>query len=318
MSEVKFGTISEPGIYDISLEAYHGQPCIGPSASGSDLVRIENYSPAHYWVTSKLNPDYMIEDASPTLAIGSAAHALILEGEEAFKAATLIKPEGHNGATKAGKAWVEDHRAEIDAGKTVISHDQWLMIQEMAKAVRAHPLAAKALSDGRPEQSLIWQDEPTGIWLKARPDWLPNNSRFCPNYKTAVSAKPDKFAKAAFDLGYHMKAALCIDGLERAAGVFDPVYFFVVQEKEPPFLTTVCVMKEEALDWARLLNRKAIDTLARCLEEADRLTEKGLPASLAFPGYTQQVVEIDMPIYIERTLDKRHERGDFTQTAIGA
>jgi hypothetical protein len=298
--------ISKPGIYDLSNEAYHGQPCVGPSISGSGLTMMEQFCPARFWEVSSLNPNATPEKQADGFSVGKAAHNLILEGEEAFLRDVIVKPEGHNGSTKKGKAWLAEQAERIKARATLINHDEWMMIKAMADAVARDPRASKAFTDGRPEQSLIWQDRQTGIWLKSRPDWLPYNSRFCPNYKTAACAKPSVFKNSAFKNGYDQSAALCIEGLSEVCGIADPVYYFVVQEKERPYLVSIVTLEEADLDWARLLNRRWLDVAAECLQTG------------VWPGYGDEVVTIRRPVYMERELDRRHEAGEFVNTVLGA
>lgn len=294
--------IGKAGIYDIPLDEYHHDCCDGPSISASGLVEIERTCPAKFWVESYLNPERPARETKGALALGDAAHALVLLGEAAFRKQVAVMPADMTLRTNVGKAWVNER---LELGLTVIKHEEYAAIRAMADAVTKHPMASKAFTDGAPERSLIWQDSQTGVWLKSRPDWLPNQSRFVPNYKTAVNAKPIDFAKNAFNLGYHQGAALCMDGLAAVKGLDDPRYYFVVQEKEPPYLVSICTLKDEDIEWARMLNRRALDVFARCLETGQ------------WPGYADDVVEIEMPRYIETRLERRHEQGEFAQTVIG-
>lgn len=297
--------ISANGVYDLTMAQYHGQPCVGPSISGSGLVAMERYCPARFYAESSLNPARAPEKDTAAMGVGRAAHCLILEGEEAFLKQVIVKPEDYDGRTKAGKEWMADQELRLAKGHTIITWSDWLMIRAMAKAIADDPRASKAFSDGLPEKSLIWQDSLTGIWLKARPDWLPNNSRFVPNYKTAACAKPSAFKRSAFDLGYDQSAALTIDGLREVCGITDPVYYFVVQEKEPPYLVSIVTMEDADLDWARLLNRRWLDVAAECLRTGH------------WPGYSDEAVSIRRPAYQEQELNRRHEAGEFVNTVIG-
>ena len=66
----------EPGIYDISNEAYHQ----GPGISRSALLEFKK-SPYHYWYKYK-NPDYIPESPTPAQILGHALHTAILEPEK--------------------------------------------------------------------------------------------------------------------------------------------------------------------------------------------------------------------------------------------
>lgn len=288
--------ISQAGVYDLPMDAYHGDLCVGPSISGSGLIKLEQTCPAKFWVGSYLNPE-RVEKKTAAMDFGAAMHKLLLEGDAAFRQAYAVTPEGHSGRTKEGKAWVAEREA---LGLGVIDHDDWQAMSAMVAEVRKHPLANKALSDGQPERSIIWQDEQTGIWLKARPDWLPARLHFVPNFKTAASVKPDDWARQAFTLGYHQSTALVLDGLAQVLGWDDAIAYFLVQEKELPYLVQPMALTEEAIGWARMLNRKAINTFAACIKANH------------WPGYADDVIDIGMPTWVERGLQKRSEKSEFT------
>ena len=67
------GKISEPGVYSLPIEIYHGQPTVGPSISSSGLRTIWAQSPAHYYVDSPLNPKRAPQPDRPAFALGRQA-----------------------------------------------------------------------------------------------------------------------------------------------------------------------------------------------------------------------------------------------------
>lgn len=282
--------ISAPGVYDFPIDEYHGDCCVGPSVSGSGLVTLEQLSPAHYWQGSYHNPDREPFDTA-ALAFGRACHAWIL-GEPEFQKYFVVSPFDDY-RTKEARNWRDEQT------KTIVKKSQLDAIRAMGESILKTPLVKNAFKDGKPEQSLIWQDKETGIWLKTRPDWLPNSIPFVPNYKTTRSARPESFARHAFELGYHQGAALCLDGLREVLGWANPSYYFVAQEKEPPYVASIVVMTEPDIEWGRLLNRRALRTLARCLDKGE------------WPGYATGAVEIQMPAWAEKQLLDRHEKGEF-------
>lgn len=287
--------ISEPGIYDIPPEVYHGQPCVEPSIGSSGLRMLLNECPAKYWFHSPLNPDRPPEESKVHFSIGKTANDLLLHGEEWFW--------GHNHVlgyetlqTKAAKA--EKVEAE-EAGKNVINKKQWAEIQAMTEAFAEHPFASAAFMSGRSEPSLFWQDRETGVWLRCRPDFLPSALRHIPDYKTAASAKPEDFKRSIYNYGYHMQAALYLDGIENVTGTKPQSFYFVVQEKEAPYIVTCQAVEQIAVDWGRIQNRKAIHLFAECLEKNE------------WPGYARDVIEVGLPFYAEMELQRQHEAGRF-------
>ena len=283
--------ITTPGCFDIPIELYHSDCCVGPSVSGSGLVKIEQQSPAHFWHSSYFNPNREEVDTT-ALAFGRAAHAWVL-GEPNFNQYFVVSPYD-NFRTKEAREWREKQ------SRTVIKAEQLDAIKAMHESILKTPLIQNAFKDGKPEQSLIWKDKETGIWLKSRPDWLPNTLQFVPNFKSCRSAHPDAFCKAAFGFGYHQGAALCLDGLREVLGWNSASYYFVAQEKEPPYVATLVVMKDTAIEWGRLQNRSALRKLADCL------------SSGKWPGYATGAIEIDIPAWTEKGLLDRHSAGEFT------
>ena len=284
--------IAGKGIYDIPMEQYHGDCCEGPSVSGSGLVTIEQKSLAHYWWDSYHNPNQEPRDTT-ALAFGRACHAWTL-GEPEWNKYFILSPYD-DFRTKEARTWREAQT------RTIVKAEQFEAIKVMTDQLRRHPLLKNAFTDGRPEMSLIWKDRETGIWLKSRPDWLPNTSRFVPNFKTCASAKPDAFTRAAFGFGYHQGAALCLDGLREVLGWNDAQYYFVAQEKEPPYVALPFVMRDTDIEMGRMLNRSALRKLARALD-ADH-----------WPAYAEGAVEICMPAWTEKQILDRGETGEFNE-----
>jgi hypothetical protein len=282
--------IKEDGLYDIPMETYHSDCCEGPSISGSGLVKIEKTSLAHYWWNSYHNPKREPMDTT-ALSFGRAAHAWIL-GEPEFNKYFIISPYDEF-RTKEARAWRDEQT------RTIVKAAQFEAIKAMHKTVFNTPLIKNAFTNGRPEMSLIWKDKETGIWLKARPDWLPDNIQFIPNFKTTRSARPQDFQRQAFDLGYHQGAALTIEGLRQIFKWEAPSYYFVAQEKEPPYVAGLFIMRDTDIEWGMLQNRRALRRLADALDKGE------------WPGYSNGAVEISMPQWTEKLLMDQHEKGDF-------
>ena len=63
----------------------------------------------------------------------------------------------------------------------------------------------------------MWQDE-SGVWCRALVDWLPDvapgGRLIVADYKTAASADPDTWARAAASYGYHQQDAWYLAGVE--------------------------------------------------------------------------------------------------------
>lgn len=246
-------TITEPGLYDMSNAEYHADPVPAGSLSSSGARKILEKTPAHF------RHDQTHSTHSDAFDMGTAAHSVILEGDTSG----IVVVDAGAWTTKAAKEARDAAHAE---GKTPLLTKDFLQVQAMAEQIKLHEAASFLLKDGKPEVSAFWQHD-TGVWLRARFDWLPNKrgaGLMLTDYKTSVSADPRKFAKSCADYGYHQQAAWYIDAAKALGLSPDPAMMFVVQEKTAPYLVNVIELDENAINIGRALNEKAIRLYQDC------------------------------------------------------
>lgn len=279
--------VTEPGVYALSDEDYHADPVPeGSLAASGALLLLPPSCPAKFAYQR-------VHGRPPKRAydLGHAAHRLVLGA-----GLPLVKIDAEEWRSKAVKAEVE---AAYAAGQVPLRPSEWEQVHEMARVLREHPLAGPLLRPGSgvPEQSIFWRDRPTGIWRRARLDWLPNPApgqrMIVPDYKTAVSAHPDAIDRAIDQFGYHVRAAWYLDGMH-ALGLApeDAVFVLVVQEKTPPYVVTVAEIDGPTMRVGRRKARQAIDIYVRC-------TETG-----RWPGYADDVVLSGLPTYAMRRAEE--------------
>lgn len=291
--------MNTPGVYQIDMETYHGDCCAGPSVSASVLSRMLNECPAKVWETSCLNPHRIPEKVKPDFDVGRAVHALVL-GEPEFAKYFVIAPYD-DFRTKEAREWkAQETRTVIRSVGTTqsIGFDQ---ILAMAEAQRRSPQVGRAFVEGKPEQSLIWLDAETGIWLKARPDWLPNNPKMRPlvDYKTCRSIEPRKMGVDAFAYGYHIQAAMQIDGARAVLGIDPMGIAHVVQEKTIPYLAELRMFDADSIEFGRREYRRALRLFAECW----KFHKEGYPERNAWPGYTAKPEYFQIPYYILKQME---------------
>jgi hypothetical protein len=275
-------TITRPGAYaDLPEDVYHGDPVPESSLSNSGAKKLLD-SPARFR-HDQLHPP----TSTRAFNIGRAAHAKAL----GVGAPTVAIPDdllSSDGGIRsnAAKAWVAEQQA---AGATVLKRADVELIDEMAAALLEHDIAGPLLRQGTPELSLFARDPDTKVMLRARLDWLTRlrSGRPCiVDYKTAVTANPRRFGKAALDFGYHMQD----DTYRQVADLLvdDPgahAFLFIVQEKTAPFLVSVCEMDDDARAVAAQANRAARRLYLECM------------TSGVWPGYAPVVHPISLPAY---------------------
>jgi hypothetical protein len=290
-------TITKPGLYpDVDEAAYHQDPVVGGSLSSTGARRLLPPScPAKFRYAADHPPE-----PSDEFDIGHAAHRLVLGvGPELH----LIEHEKWN--TNVAKKEVADTR---EAGAVPLKPQQYAQVNAMADALKSHKLAMKLLRSGKPEQTLVWQDKRTGVMLRARldvlPDARPGKRLIVPDYKTAAKADDASMQKAIAEYGYHIQGHWYTDGVTELGLAPDEVWFvLVVQEKTPPYLVNVVSPTESSMfiggEWAQ----HAIDIYKQC-------TETGI-----WPGYSQEITHLELPIWTERQFDAARESGLFEGAA---
>jgi hypothetical protein len=238
----------EPGIYDgISNAAYHADAALGSTS----LKTLATKTPAHYQHDKK-HPKF-----SDAFTLGTAAHSLILEGDESG----VMVVDHENWLTKAAKEFKAD---ALSAGKQPLLAKEWAQVLAMRDAVMAHPVARELFTGHRAEASVFWDEE--GQTYKCRPDaW---KSDVLVDLKTTVNADPNEFGKVAHGFGYHQSAAHYIDGMKAATGEELP-FRFVLVEKTAPYFVSVVELDWEAIDIGRALNDRAKRIYRECVESGN-------------------------------------------------
>lgn len=290
--------ITKPGAYPgISNEDYHGNPDLlpGPSLSSSGAKKLLGSSPYHFWHSSPLNPNPPADDDKSFLNIGKLAHDLILLPEN-WTDRYHATPEGyHPNHKKWAEAKAQREQAEKD-GKVILRHDDLLTAKAVVAALEANDLAMSLLSDGVSEETLAWQDEETGVWLRARPDFRPNAVTEQANVAVVSDLKfmaptfcsPSGFSRAIDNFGYHMSAAFYFDGIERIFGTRPSTWMHIVVEKDQPHTVSLYALPLEDIAIGAKQNREAIRKFADCLERDE------------WPAYADQPVSVGLPEYARK------------------
>jgi hypothetical protein len=160
---------------------YHAHPAI----SKSHLDQVAK-SPLHYWARY-LDPNRVVPEPTPAMAIGSAVHTHVLELDQ-WDARYVSAPDGIDRRTKAGKAEWEAFTAAA-TGRTVLPKADADLVMRMAQSVFSHPAAAMLLAlPGKAETTHMWTDAATGLQCKCRPDWLTDDGRLLVDLKTTEDA----------------------------------------------------------------------------------------------------------------------------------
>lgn len=294
--------ITAPGAYSgIDNADYHRNASLlpGPSLSSTGAKTILNQSPLHFWWDSPLNPDRPPEDDRPHFNVGKAAHDVLLLSER-WADHYHVLPAGFNAghSQKWAEAIAERDAAE-QAGKCILRAPDAEVVKNVAAAIRRNSFATAALTNGESEVTLAWQDAETGVWLRARPDFLPNSIRqggkvmILPDLKFMApsQADPRGFSRAIANFGYHQSIAFYADGIKAIFGHAPTHYLLIVVEKEAPWCVSLYEVPGDDIERGRWLNRRAIRLFADCLSKDQ------------WPGYADEPLQVGLPQWSRKEID---------------
>lgn len=297
--------ISKPGAYaDISAEDYHGREiCDAPSVSSSGLKLITSKSPRHYWAQSSMNPNRPARKVKAHFNVGHALHDLVLL-QDRFSQHYHITPNGFNDAhTRKWEEEIDARDYAVQKGKQVITRAQFDLANAMAESISNDPLAGALLTAGTPEMTLAAKDPETGVWMRARPDVLPDTMEIIPDLKTAVDASLDVYERAATRFGYFQSAAHYLDVIEALYGPAKRRFVLITVEKEYPYVVTIDHLDDADIDFARLRNRHALNRFAECLKSGE------------WPAYTsaeRPIRPLQMANYERTLINQAIDRGELS------
>lgn len=288
--------VDKPGLYTMTAAEYHADPTPEPSLSSSIARELLANSPKHaWWAHPRLNPAYESEHKQ-AFDIGTAAHALLLEGESG-----CVIVDAKDWRTQAAK---DQRDAAYAEHKVPLLAYRWQEVQDMVEAARRqlakHEAKPTPFTDGKPEQTLIWKEG--AVWCRARLDWLHTDRRMIGDYKsTGVTANPDVWSRRAlYGMGYDIQDAFYTRGLKKVFGI-EAGFTFVVQETFLPYALSVIGIEPEALDLADKKVTHAIDLWGRCLKSG------------SFPGYPLKTCWASLPAWEETQWLERQARDTWAR-----
>jgi len=245
----------KPGIYsDMTHEAYNNLP--------AEIVRNSYLSNLDY-VPAKAKVE--TDSDTPSLLRGRAAHAYTLEGRKAFESEFAVAPPCDR-RYKKGKA-ISNEFVENNPGKTVITEEDYIKIYGMNRAVQAHPWAGELLDGGIREQTVIWEDEETGIMCRCRPDLLPaGDYPMVVDYKGCKDASDYGFDKSIATYRYFQQAGMYSEGMSKATGEQYNAFMFIAVEWEFPHRMDVVNMDSDYLAYGKQEFHRLLRIEKQCRE----------------------------------------------------
>jgi hypothetical protein len=234
----------EFGCYkDLTNEAYHADKGY---LSRSSLMDYDK-NPYNYWA-KHLNPNRPKKETTPAMMFGTLFHTYILERKEYLKNYTLRPPKVL--LKDVGRDKYEEYKVICEAlereGKIVIEPDHYETLLAMENKIKSSPEAMQLIENARIENSFFWQDEHSGLLLKARPDVLHEN--MIVDLKTCSDASPRAFQNSMVTGGYHVQGAMCRDAVEAIEGHRIDTVINICIETKYPYNMAIYIIDELAIE----------------------------------------------------------------------
>lgn len=270
--------ITAPGLdYAMADEVYHADPLKGTTRYGSfssTQAKQILKSPAHL-------RSYLDEPRThkPAFDFGHVVHHGVLGTGMVVKVLDF-----DDWRTKAAQTARDEAHA---AGLVPMLRKDWKRAEAAIAAVKAHPLAGPLFRGGRPEVSAFAPDPITGLWLRARADYVQDGVLV--DLKTAVDGEPRTFGRAASRLGYRVQDAFYRYVWEQATGEQITRFLFVTVEKTPPYLVDVHEGDDLWVEFGKMDVRRAIDLYARALDTGEWPGRPPIINPLASPPWDDPV-----------------------------
>ncbi len=222
-------------------------------------------SPAHY-----LHAVQRGYDETLSMRIGSGAHAILFDQPYSV----------YLGKTRAGKAWEEFEAAHPGL---ILNQKEHAESQAMVASIRAHETAMRLLFTGTVVEKRIdweWQGRP----FRSTPDAA--GRTHCVDLKCLRSSDPERVRFQSRNMHYEAQAALYRRALNAAGHSIHESYLVVVENKAP-YPVTVFQFAPNALEHGDRSCAQWMERLIRC------------EASGRYPGYVDQIVDLDVPITMD-------------------
>lgn len=266
----------EAGVYNnLSNEAYH----LANGISNSGLTDIA-VNPALFKAKHDARRNGEKQEDTKAFRDGRATHVAVLEPHLFTKRYFVEKTLKRT----AKIAWEKLEKQQ--AGKEIITVDEYDEYMYLSEAVWSNQRAAEILKNGQAETSIFHIDEETGELVKVRPDWFIEDVLV--DLKTTKDASKEGFGRACFNYRYYVQAPFYLDVAGAELGRQFNTFAFICVEKGT-YQVAVYYADARMLQLGRLEYRRNLDKYAACKKSG------------IWSGYNDGKIEpISLPAWAEK------------------
>jgi hypothetical protein len=280
----------------MSFEDYHAVQAV--SASG---LRVFARSPWHYRHRVEIQP------TKPMLC-GTLAHCAVLE-PDAMGQRYVVVPDGApprpsvrqwqakkpSPESIAAMDWWRAFQQQCE-GRQIVSAEDYAITKAQVQAVAAVPELAQLLAKGEGEVSIFWIDRASGLYCKARLDWLATDGAQAHilELKSTADESPAAFGRTAARMRYDLQRAHYMAAVEQGTQYGACSWTFAAVTARPPVLAVPYDLTDELIEQAEDDRAELMQRLAWCMEN-DRWPAYGEGKQLLdFPAYAKRSGEVEV------------------------
>lgn len=270
---------------NIPIEEYHNWQKY-PAISSSQLKTATKESLAHVKYAMDNPQEDAVETKLDARSFGNISHQILLENAISDY---LLQPAEIK--TRRGKAWDEFKAQAETNNKQIIREkelEQLILMHDSLMAVKE----ARNLIETKShvELSGFWKHD-LGFDCKLRLDMAElNDYCFVADYKSAKDASERGIEQAFWSYGYDQQAAWYLDGLKKIFPLKKFIFYFIFQEKKPPYAVNVKYVSNDIYSIGKVRNLQAANLVSEALTTG------------VWTGY-QQGETIKIPYWIEGQIE---------------
>jgi hypothetical protein len=256
-------------VRDMPEDLYHAH-----SAYSQSQFKLLPKQPELFYGYHVIEPPLWTFKQTDNMRLGTVLHGIHLE----HKPLLVVPPDvlTSNGQRR-GKKWEEWEQAH--QGQFYLLAADAGVVEVMGAALMGDETVRRIIeSDGPNELSLFWDDEETGLPLRARLDMLREGAggmMIADLKSTTINvADPHEVASHIMKFGYHQQDALYCDGARICLGRQPEMFAFIFVRSEPPFNCCLWVMNPNDVALGGRRNRKALRDLKHRLDTGDWLNDR--------------------------------------------
>jgi hypothetical protein len=158
------------------------------------------------------------------------------------------------------------HQEQRESGHTVLTPADLAKITAIKDSLKMDPGVLAGWLNGDVEHSMAVLDAETGLWIKSRPDVIPNDGEYV-DLKMTSDVTTVGVKASLRNFGYHMQGGLVWEVCEQLGKPFKS-FMLLLAETDAPYCVRSVLLEREDLERGRAQCRAMMRWTAACIERS--------------------------------------------------